>query len=240
MRSAELAKRNLKEIVRDPLSLGLTIALPVALLLILQGLGDVDEFFSPTMLAPGIALFGFVMLMFSSAMILARDRETELFSRLLTTPLSAKEFVAAYSLPYITIAIIQGLVVFAVAAILGIDVEGSALVVAIILLAMAVFYVALGMIFGSLLRVAPLSGAYSAVLLITIFAGAWFDVEAIGGLLVTVENLLPFTHALDAMRQVLGEGESLSAVATDIYWVLAYTVAAIAGAGFAFQRRMQE
>ena len=32
----------------------------------------------------------------------------------------------------------------------------------------------LGMIFGSLLRVAPLSGAYSAVLLITIFAGAWF------------------------------------------------------------------
>lgn len=30
----------------------------------MRSLEDVDEFFTPTMLAPGIALFGFVMLMF--------------------------------------------------------------------------------------------------------------------------------------------------------------------------------
>jgi len=240
MRSAELAKRNLREMGRDPLSLGLTIALPVGILLVLQALGDLDEFFSPTMLAPGIALFGFVMLMFSSAMILSKDRETALFSRLLTTPLAAKDFVVAYSLPYIAVGIIQGIVVFAVAAALGMKVQGSLALVALILLVMAIFYVALGMIFGSLLDVAPVSGAYAAVLLVTIFAGAWFELSAIGGPLQTIENLLPFTHALDATRQILDEGDGFSAVAADVYWVLAYAVAAVVGAGISFRRRMIE
>jgi len=240
MRSAELAKRNLREMGRDPLSLGLTIALPVGILLVLQALGDLDEFFSPTMLAPGIALFGFVMLMFSSAMILSKDRETALFSRLLTTPLAAKDFVVAYSLPYIAVGIIQGIVVFAVAAALGMKVQGSLALVALILLVMAIFYVALGMIFGSLLDVAPVSGAYAAVLLVTIFAGAWFELSAIGGPLQTIENLLPFTHALDATRQILDEGDGFSAVAADVYWVLAYALAAVVGAGISFRRRMIE
>ncbi len=57
------------------------------LLVVLQALGGVDSFFTATVLAPGIALFGFVMLMFSTAMALARDRESALFARLLTAPL---------------------------------------------------------------------------------------------------------------------------------------------------------
>jgi hypothetical protein len=39
MRSTELAKRNLKEVLRDPLSLGIAIALPLLLLVTLQALG---------------------------------------------------------------------------------------------------------------------------------------------------------------------------------------------------------
>ena len=46
---------------------------------------------------------------------------------------------------------------------------------------MAILYIGLGMILGSLLTVAPLSGAYAAVLLLTIFGGAWMDLEKIGG-----------------------------------------------------------
>ena len=240
MRSAELIKRNLKEISRDPLSLGLTLGLPAAMLLVLQALERVDAFFSPTMLAPGIALFGFVMLMFSSAMILAKDRETALFSRLLTTPLTAREFVVAYSLPYLAVAVVQGIVVFAIAGVFGIEIVGNALLVALVLGAMAIFYVGLGMILGSLLRVAPLSGAYSAVLLVTIFAGAWFDLDHIGGPVQRVENVLPFTHALDAARAVMTDGADLAAIATDLYWIVAYTVLIAAVAGLTFQRRMVE
>lgn len=240
MRSLELAKRNLKEIWRDPLSLGLTIGLPVVMLLILQGLERVDEFFAPTMLAPGIALFGFVMLMFSSAMILSKDRETALFSRLLTTPLRSGDFVAAYSVPFLLVAVVQGVVVFAVAGLLGLEIEGSVVLVVLVLAIMAVFFIGLGMIFGSLLNVAPLSAAYSVVLLLTIFAGTWFNLDSIGGPIQTVENLLPFVHALDATRDVMADGAVLSTIATDLYWLLGYTAAVLVLAGISFRARMSE
>ena len=133
------------------------------------------------MLAPGVALFGFVMLMFSSALILARDRDSALLPRMLTAPLSSKDFVGGYSLPYLGVAVVQSLAVFGVAALLGAGNEGSPLPIALVLFLMAIFSVSLGMAFGSLLGVTALSGAYTVILLLTIFGGAWFDLEEIGG-----------------------------------------------------------
>ena len=240
MRSSQLIVRNLKSIARDPLSLGLTIGLPAVMLLVLQSLEEVDEFFNPVNLAPGIVLFGFVMLMFSSSMILSWDRETALFSRLLTAPLTSADFLVAYSLPYLAVAVIQAIIVFLIAAVLGLEREGSGLLVVVVLAAMAVLYVGLGMILGALLRVAPLSGAYSAVLLLTIFAGTWFDLASIGGPIESVERVLPFVHALEATREVMTAGAGLGDIAGDLVWVLAYTAGVAAAAAIALHRLMRE
>ena len=240
MRSLELAKRNFKEVWRDPLSLGITVGLPVLMLLVLQVFGSVDVFFSPTVLTPGIVLFGFVMLMFSAAMTLSRDRESALFSRLLTAPLRSSDFVAAYSLPYVPVAIIQGILLFVIGAILGLEVAGSVALVFLVLLVTAFLYIGLGMIMGSLLPLAPLSGAYAVVLLLTIFGGAWMDLEAIGGAFQSVGNALPFAHALDATRDVMLNGAGFAAIATDFYWVLGYTVVVVVLALVFFRRRMVE
>jgi ABC-2 type transport system permease protein len=241
MRSAELAKRNVKEVIRDPLSLGIAVALPLVLLLTLQALGGDDTpFLTPTMLTPGIVLFGFVMVMFSSAMILSRDRETSLLARLLTTPLRSSDFVSGYSLPYLLVALVQAALLVAVGAILGLDSDGSLLLVALVLALMAVFYVALGMILGALLTVAQTSGAYALVLILTIFGGAWFDLEEIGGVFLTIGDVLPFKHALDATRAVMADGAGLSEIATDLYWTGAYTIGAVALAIVVFRRRMRE
>lgn len=241
MRSTELVKRNVKEVIRDPLSLGIAVALPLVLLLTLQALGGDDaSFLTPTLLTPGIVLFGFVMVMFSSSMILSRDRETSLLARLLTTPLRAADFVSGYSLPYLVVAIVQAAVLLAVGALLGLDSEGSVVIVALVLLLMAAFYVALGMIFGALLSVAQTSGAYALVLILTIFGGAWFDLEEIGGVFLTIGDALPFKHALDATRAVMADGASLGDVATDLYWVGGYTVAAVALAVVVVRSRMRD
>jgi ABC-2 type transport system permease protein len=242
VRTAELAKRNLKEVLRDPLSLGIAIALPMVLLLTLQALGGSDDtsFLAPTRLTPGIILFGFVMVMFSSAMILARDRETSLLARLLTAPVRAREFVSGYSLPYLLVAAVQAIVLMVVGAILGLSSAGSVALVAVVFALMAVFFVALGMIFGATLTVAQTSGAYALVLMLTIFGGAWFDLEEIGGVFVTIGDLLPFKHALDATRAVMADGAGFADIASDVYWVGGYAVAAVVVAVAVFRRRMYE
>ncbi len=240
MRSLELAKRNLKEVWRDPLSLGLTIALPVVLLVVLQAFAEFEEIFTATALTPGIVLFGFVMLMFSAAMILSRDRDSALFSRLMTAPLRPGDFVAAYSLPYLAVAIFQGVALFIVGAFFGLEIRGSVALVVLVLLVMAVFYVALGMVLGSVLGLGPLSGAYAVVLLLTIFGGAWMDLEAIGGPFQSVGNALPFAHALDATRDVMIAGAGFSDIAADFSWVVGYTLGVSALALVVFRRTMVE
>lgn len=240
MRFQALAKRNFIEVWRDPLSLSLNVALPVGMLLVLQLLGDVDAFFSVTSVVPGAILFGFVMLMFSAALSLSRDRESALFSRLLTAPLQPNEFVSGYSLPYLPVAIIQAVALFGVAWVLGLESNGSLWLVALILLVMAVMYVGWGMILGVTFSTKTVTFPYMAILLLTIFGGAWMDIEAIGGGFKTVGDWFPFAHALDAMRDVLINGVGYSAIATDLYWVIGYTVVTAGLAVVVFRRRMQE
>jgi ABC-2 type transport system permease protein len=241
MRSAPLARRNLDEVLRDPLSLGMAVALPLVLLLTLQALGgDQTPFLTPTLLTPGIVLFGFVMVMFSSAMILARDRETSLLARLLTAPLRPGDFVVGYSLPYLLLAAVQALVLMVVGALLGLEIAGSPVLVALVLALMAVFFVAVGMICGAVLTVAQTSGAYAVVLILTIFGGAWFDIDEIGGVFRTVGDLLPFKHALDATRAVMAEGAGLAEILPDVWWVAAYAAGAAFVAVTVFSRRMAD
>lgn len=238
MRWFELGRRNFKQMWRDWLSLGVNVALPMALLLVLRALESVDDFFEPSSLAPGVVLFGFAMLTMTSAMALAQDRESNLFARLLTTPLHASDFVWAYSVPYLAVAAIQAVLVFVAAALLGARSEGNAIWVALIIFMMACLYVSLGMLIGSVVPYKAVTGPWMVLLLLTIFGGTWVNLEDIGGIFETVAGWFPFAHALDAMRAVMIDGASGGDIAADLVYVIAYTAVAVITAIAAFRGRM--
>jgi ABC-2 type transport system permease protein len=240
MRSLELSKRNFKGMWRDWLSLGVNVALPLLLLVVLQALEGVDDFFAPSSLAPGVVLFGFAMLTMTSAMALAQDRESSLFARLLTTPLRANDFVIAYSAPYVAVAIIQAVLVFAAGLFFGLGVEGNPAVPVLVVVLMALFYVGMGMIIGALVPYKAVTGPWTVILLLTIFGGTWVNLEDIGGVFQTVADPFPFTHALEATRAAMVGGAGFGDVAADLVWVAAYTVAVAALAVAVFRRRMIE
>jgi len=240
MRFIVLAKRNLKEMFLDYLSLGLTIAFPPVMLLILSPIGRLDAAFTPTNLAPGITLFGFVMLQFSSSMILAKDRDSAFLSRLLTAPLRASDFISAYSLPYIPVAIIQMVLVFAIAALLGLEIYGNLGLVFLVLFVMSIGYIGLGMVAGSLFTYKQVPFFYTVVLLLTIFSGAWFDLAVFGNVFKSIMNVFPFAHTLDTTRDVMIQGAGFSDIAIDFIWVLVYTLVLFSLGVFLFRRRMVE
>jgi len=240
MKFIALAQRNFKEMFLDYLSLGLAMGLPIVMLLVLSPISRVEVMFSPANLAPGITLFAFVMLQFSSSMILAKDRDTAFLSRLLTAPLKPKDFITAYSVPYIPVAVIQMALVFGVAALLGLETNGNWGLVFLVLFIMSMGYIGLGMIAGSLLTYKQVPYAYTTILLLTIFGGAWFDLAVFGSGFQSVMNVLPFAHALDAARDVMVQGAGFNDIATDFYWVLGYTIVFFALGIFLFRRKMVE
>jgi ABC-2 type transport system permease protein len=138
------------------------------------------------------------------------------------------------------VAVIQAAVLFAIGLFLGLGTAGNAGLVILIMLIMAIMYVALGMILGATFSTKAVPFAYMVILLLTIFGGAWMDLDAIGGVFRTAGDIFPFAHALDAARDVMLDGAGLGAVATHLYWILGYTVVIVALAILSFKRRMLE
>jgi len=246
MRFVELAKRNSREMWRDPVYMGLAIGIPVAFLVIFWALGrniGDQSFLSTAMLVPGIAVFGFAFLLMFSGMMLARDREGAFLPRLLTAPLGPRDFILSYSLPYIPVVISQIVVCFGVGVFLGLEMPGDAvhvLLVFVILLVMGIGSVGLGMILGLLFNVNQVSGVGSAIIaLVALLGGIWIDLEAIGGVFYDIGNALPFAHAIGAARDVM-VGAGLDGISMDFYWVLGYTLLFFAIGSLLFRWRMVE
>jgi ABC-2 type transport system permease protein len=237
MRFMALVNTNFKEMYRNPLHIGLTIGLPIVMLLVFQAIPD---WLTPTFLVPGIILLSFAFLTDSAGMILARDRERAFLSRLLTAPLRANDFILAYSLPYILVAIIQIVVVFAVGGLLGLEISGNLGLVFLVLFVMSIGYIGLGMILGSLFTYTQAPIVWVVVMLLTVFGGAWMDLVEIGGVIQSSMNVLPFAHALDASRDIMVNGAGFGDITIDLLWVLGYTLVFFALGVFLFRRRMVE
>jgi ABC-2 type transport system permease protein len=243
MRFGELAIRNFKEMLRDPISMGLELGIPAGFLAIFWALGRSigdESFLTTAMLVPGIAVFGFAFLLMFSAMTLSRDREGALLSRLLTAPLKPRDFILSYSLPYIPMVILQIALCFGIGVLLGLETPANAGLSFLVLLVMGICCVELGMILGLLFNVNQASGVGSVIItLVALLGGIWIDLRAIGGVFYDIGNALPFAHAIDAARDAM-IGAGLSSIATDFYWVLGYTLVFFALGTFLFRRRMME
>jgi ABC-2 type transport system permease protein len=243
MRFAELAIRNFKEMWRDPISMGLDLGIPAGFLVIFwalgQSMGD-ESFLTTTMLVPGIVVFGFAFLLMFSAMMLSRDRESALLSRLLTAPLKPRDFILSYSLPYIPMVVLQIAVCFGIGALLGLETPENAGLAFLALLVMGICCVELGMILGLLFNVNQASGVGSVIItLVALLGGIWIDIEAIGGVFYGIGNALPFAHAIAAARDSM-MGAGFNSIATDFYWVLGYALVFSALGTLLFRWRMVE
>ena len=121
MRILVFAKRCGKEILRDPLTLIFGLGFPIILLLLLSLIqaNIPTDLFNIESLAPGITIFGYSFISLFAATLISKDRENSFLHRLYTTPIKSTDFILGYTLPLIPISIIQSIICYLVAFILG-------------------------------------------------------------------------------------------------------------------------
>ena len=207
MRMIAFARRNAREILRDPLSLGFGLGFPMillALMTLIQRNVPV-EIFEMESLLPGICAFGESFFALFSAQLISKDRSSALMMRLKNSPLRARDFILGYALPLLPMALLQGALCVIFALLLGLEPGWSILSMLVSLLPGALVFIALGLICGSLLSERQVGGICGALLtnLSAWLSGAWFDLKLIGGGFETFAYALPFANAVDAARAAL-------------------------------------
>lgn len=242
MRMLAFAKRNTKEILRDPLTLLFGLGFPIILILLLSAIqANIPvPLFEIAHLTPGITVFGLSFMTLFSATIIAKDRGSSLLQRLYTTPLTPVDFILGYTLPIIPIAVAQSVVCYAVAIILGLDITVNILLAIVFIIPISLLYVSLGLLFGSILNDKQVGGICGALLtnLSAWLSGTWFDLELVGGVFKNIAYALPFVHAVEMERAVLSG--NLGGIFPHIWWVLGYSLAATVAAILLFLRQMKK
>jgi len=242
MKMLTFANRNTKEIIRDPLTVIFGLGFPIVLILLLSAIqANVPvSLFEIEQLTPGITVFGLSFMTLFSATLISRDRGSSLLQRLYTTPLTPLDFILSYTLPIIPFAVMQSIICYIVAVILGLDITVNILIAVIFIIPVSVLFIALGLLFGSILNDKQIGGVCGALLtnLSAWLSGTWFDLELVGGTFKKIAYALPFVHAVELERAVLAG--NFSDIFPHIWWVLGYSVAALVIAVLLFLRQMKK
>ena len=241
MRMMTFAKRCAKEILRDPVNLAFGLGFPLVLLALMSAIqANIPvSLFEIEKLTPGIAVFGLSFMTLFSATLIARDRESAFLQRLYTTPLEGIDFILGYMLPMLPIALAQTVVCFGFAVLLGLPMNIHILFCTLGMIPVAVFYIGLGLLCGSILNVKQVGGICGALLtnLSGWFSGVWFDLDLVGGIFRKIANVLPFIHGV-TMEQALLAGDFETAL-SEIVLVAIYGVGTTIIAVFLFLQQMK-
>ena len=241
MRMMTFAKRNFKEIVRDPLNVCFLFGFPVVLLLLLSAIqANIPvSMFEIQHLSPGIAVFGLSFMTLFSATLIAKDRQSSLMHRLYTTPMTPVDFILGYTLPMLPIAVAEGIATYIFAVILGLEISINMLLAIVFILPVALLYIGIGLLCGSVFNDKQVGGICGALLtnLSAWLSGIWFDLALVGGAFQRIAYALPFVHAVEVQRAVIVG--NFAEIFPHFWWVLGYALAVLAAAVWLFLRQMK-
>ena len=244
MRMLLFVKRNIKEILRDPVNLFFALGFPLILLVLLSIINDSippvaeNTMFQIQNLAPGLAMFGSVFMALFAGMLLSKDRTSSFLMRLFTSPMTAPDFILGYTLPMMVMTIIQATITLLVAGAFGLEINIHILFAVLMTAFTSLLFVGTGLFFGSLLNDKAVGGVCGALLTNVAgwVSGVFIPIDLIGGVFKTITNILPFYHSVVAIRESLNG--HFDHIIPHLAIVTGYTVVIFALAIIIFNRKM--
>ncbi len=249
-RCMAFAERNLKELLRDPLSYIFCLGFPLVMLVVMTMVdASIPEQAQMTIfridnLSAGIAVFGLTFVMLFTCLSVSKDRAGSFLVRLYASPMRPWDFILGYILPVFLLALAQSVVTMIASVIVGL-ITGlhlsilGCLAAVIALLPTSVMMIATGLLFGTLFNEKAAPGLCSIVISLSSFlGGVWFDCESVDGVLFDICNALPFFHGTKAGRMAVAtdfSGDFWLHIAVTAGYALVITVLSI----FMFRRKMR-
>ena len=238
MRMINFAKRNFKELIRDPLSLVFEIALPLFLLFIFQQFDIPADNYKLENFTPSIILFGFSFIAIFSATLVSKDRTSSFLIRLGTSPMKSSDYILGYILSLLPIVLIQIVLFFLAAIIMGLEFSISIIPTILVSLIISIFFISLGILIGSLVSEKGAGGLGSVIVQLVCFtSGMYFPKEAMGGIFEVVCKVLPFESCLNIIQGTLhNDFSNLSLIHVIVF--LIYFIAFLLLSIIVFKKRM--
>ena len=229
MRTLNFAKRNFKEIIRDPLSIIFSVLLPLFLLFIFKQINIPNESYELHNFTPGIVVIGFSFITLFTAMLVSKDRTSSLLIRLGISPMKPIEYILGYMLSIIPLILIQNVLFFILAIALGLSFSINIIWAILISIVVAILFIAIGIILGSLFSEKASSGISSIVVQLVCFtSGMYFPRELLGDVFSRICEYLPFESCVTIIKGVMNANlESITIrniIVFSIYTILALII----------------
>ena len=238
-----LTKRNIKEILRDPLSLIFTIGMPLALeILFYLIFHNMTSQFEMKYLAPGIVVFSQSFLTLFTGLLIALDRSTSFLTRLYVSKAKSYEFIFGYALAVVPISIIQSILFFLVGGIIDSSIFSVGMILSILVsIIPAILFIGLGILLGSLCNEKSIGGVASIIIAgQSVLSGMWFPIEGLSQGILTFMKVLPFRNATMLVQNTLnGINDSFNDFVLPLLIVLGYTVVIFSVAIIVFKGKMK-
>ena len=195
-------KRNLKELLRDPIIYIFCLGFPIAMFLLFYIINNFSNGNTPTFevlsLLPGIIVFSYSFVMLTLAIIVSKDKQTFFLKRLYSSPMKSYHFIFGYFLVGLFIGLLQTIICiitgFFISLIsnVGFISIGKILLLIVAKLPILITNIFLGILFGTILNDKSAPGICSVFISLSgILGGCWMPVETMGAF-ETFCRFLPF------------------------------------------------
>lgn len=216
MRAMAFTSRNIKELLRDPISYVFCLGLPIVMLIVMTLINDsipvvpgTPKIFNIEKLTPAMTVFALTFIMLFACIRVSGDKSSAFLTRLYASPMKSRDYIIGYTLPFGIIALFQIIITYTSGEIIAL-INGesfniiNALLSVPLLIPSVILFIGTGIIFGTILNANAAPGVCSAVITAAaILGGIWMDIDAMGGAWKTVCGCLPFYHSVKYARFAL-------------------------------------
>ena len=239
-RTLAVALRVLQQVRRDPRTLVMLLALPSLLMSLLWWMFHEVPFSPFDRLGPALlAIFPFIVMFLVTSVTTLRERTSGTLERLLAMPLGRLDFLLGYAVAFGALALVQAAIAVSVSVgLLGLDVSGSVVMLAVVAVTDAVLGTALGLFVSAFARSEFQAVQFMPLVVIPqlLVCGLFVPRPQLPSVLHAISDVLPLSYAVDAMQRLVASSGT-GRVWLDLAIVAAFALGGLALGAATLRRR---